>query len=126
MRLAECKAQAVNKAKGKPVSMWIVYTTSSAGRQHNPKARHTTANLTDEDDQRAFFSRIGIFNLFKVERTVTGAQNVVSVVASVPTYYDWYLSMFNSGPLNPQALASAAKYCSLAHIIQVQTEFSEY
>jgi hypothetical protein len=28
-------------------------------------------------------------------RTVTGEQNVMSFVTSVPTYYEWYLSFFN-------------------------------
>jgi len=28
-------------------------------------------------------------------RTVTGAQNVLSIVTSIPTYYEWYLSSFN-------------------------------
>ncbi|KAF8340248.1 hypothetical protein F5887DRAFT_1062652 [Amanita rubescens] len=29
-------------------------------------------------------------------RAVTGAQNVVSSVTSIPTYYEWYLSFFNT------------------------------
>ena len=28
-------------------------------------------------------------------RTVTGAPNVVSIVTPIPTYYEWYLSLFN-------------------------------